>query len=128
MLLAIGLLSFTLVLLLTALYLPLAARFRLLDIPNHRSSHEFVTPGSGGMAIVAGLICGLLILLYAGYWPAGEEGMYMLGLLAALCTLGAWDDRHSVPVLPRLVLFCCFPLWRCFVFGRLPGLPTGCFR
>jgi Fuc2NAc and GlcNAc transferase len=127
MLLAIGLLSFTLVLLLTALYLPLAARFRWLDIPNHRSSHEFVTPGSGGMAIVAGLICGLLILLYAGYWPAGEEGMYMLGLLAALCTLGAWDDRHSVPVLPRLVLFLLLSALAVLCFWPSAGAPNWLF-
>jgi Fuc2NAc and GlcNAc transferase len=29
----------------------------------------------------------------------------MTGLLAALCGLGAWDDRHAVPVMPRLTAF-----------------------
>lgn len=89
----------------TVAYLPLASRLQMLDAPNHRSAHRLVTPSSGGLAIIVGVVSVLLVAMLTDRWAPGAGASVMLALLVALCVLGAWDDRRSIPVALRMVLF-----------------------
>jgi Fuc2NAc and GlcNAc transferase len=75
-----------------------AARLRLVEPPNARSSHARPTPSGGGLAIVAAsLPSGAWLFLRAdgGAWPM---------LLAALgiAAIGFWDDLRPLPKRLRL--------------------------
>ncbi len=71
-----------------------------LDTPNDRSLHVKPVPRSGGLAIMAGLLAGLLCLwllklpLVFGWL---EGGAFLLLLLISFV-----DDHRSLPALPRL--------------------------
>ncbi|WP_439102021.1 MraY family glycosyltransferase [Congregibacter sp.] len=100
-----GLLALLLSLLGTAVYLPLARRWRLLDAPNHRSAHAMVTPSSGGLVIVAAIVTSLLAAQLSGNYAGNRASAVMAGSLIAICFLGAWDDRRPLPVALRLPVF-----------------------
>lgn len=99
-------LAFIAVALLSALFVAmivrLAWRWRILDIPNQRSSHSIPTPRGGGLAIV--------LLTLAGWWCyafwGGTVPMSMVNVYtaaAALVALTGWiDDLRSLPNLFRL--------------------------
>lgn len=100
-----GLLALLLTLLSTAMYLPLARRLRFLDAPNHRSAHAEITPSSGGLAVVIAVAMTLCIAELSGGAVYGTTERLMLLLLLVLCAVGAWDDRHPLPVYLRLLAF-----------------------
>lgn len=72
-------------------------RRQILDLPNDRSSHSRPTPRGGGLALAPVMAVLLLALAWQGpLFPA------LLGLGAlALLAVSWWDDRHSLPPLPR---------------------------
>lgn len=73
-------------------------RKQILDLPNERSSHTLPTPRGGGLATTPVMA---LLLIAFGWRHDGIEGMALgLGALA-LMALSWWDDRWSLPVLPR---------------------------
>ncbi|MGA2059058.1 MAG: glycosyltransferase family 4 protein [Thermoguttaceae bacterium] len=88
--------------LIVAMIVRLAWRWRILDIPNRRSSHSIPTPRGGGLAIV--------LLTLAGWWCyafwGGKVPMTMVNVYtaaAALVALTGWfDDLYSLPNLFRL--------------------------
>lgn len=87
------------------LYLPLARRLAWVDAPNHRSSHERATPGSGGVAVIAALLVTLAVALFLEAPATGAPEAQLAWLLAAttaLCAMGAWDDRYPLPASLRL--------------------------
>lgn len=100
-----ALVALVLTLVMTAVYLPLARRWRFLDSPNHRSAHEVTTLSSGGLAIVVGITLTLQLAQLSGQAVLPRPDRMMQWLLVALCALGAWDDRRPVPVYVRLALF-----------------------
>ena len=53
------------------LYLLLARRLQLLDIPDERSSHELPTPHGGGVGIILAFSFGMLIAW--GQWPGSGQ-------------------------------------------------------
>jgi UDP-GlcNAc:undecaprenyl-phosphate GlcNAc-1-phosphate transferase len=73
----------------------LMIRRRVIDIPNERSSHTVPTPRGGGLAVVAAVGAGLLMLPH----PTGAVLLPLTGYAA----LGLADDVHGVPVKVRLV-------------------------
>lgn len=68
---------------------------QILDHPNERSSHSLPTPRGGGLATSPVMIAALLLTLS----PAGTLALGALALLA----ISWWDDRHTLPALPRFV-------------------------
>jgi len=63
--------------------------------------HRQPTPRTGGFAIAAGLLLGLLWLMHLAYVPAAEMGFVSVALLPVLLAGGVEDVRRHVP-----------PLWR----------------
>ncbi|MFT7289524.1 MAG: Fuc2NAc and GlcNAc transferase [Halieaceae bacterium] len=90
---------------LTALFLPLAHRWAWLDRPNDRSAHLEHTPSSGGLAVVLALLSALVLYLCIAGQSRDLTILWMGGLLAALCLLGAWDDRAPLPVRFRFCVY-----------------------
>ncbi len=85
------------------IYLPLATRL-WLDTPNARSSHHKPTPSSAGVVVVPVLVAVLLGAWFSGFWAVGYAECAALGGAAALCALGARDDRRSLSVRVRLLV------------------------
>lgn len=114
-------LAFLVSLLGSGIYLRLARRWQLLDIPNHRSAHTQPTPRGGGLGIFLGLFAAMLWLAAMGFdWP--QPYLVFTGLAALLVAAGLVDDRFNLPVLVRFALYagaCGVAVW--FVAGGLAG-------
>jgi UDP-N-acetylmuramyl pentapeptide phosphotransferase/UDP-N-acetylglucosamine-1-phosphate transferase len=92
-------LSFIVSFLVTPLFRRFGQGFRLLDVPNERSSHTVPTPRTGGIAILLGLIAGVAA---SGSLTSNPIGALLLGAV----TLGAvslYDDRRTLPRHSRLL-------------------------
>lgn len=71
-----------------------AEALRLVQIPNHRSSHVQPTPNGGGLGIVvAGSLAGVGLVLFSG-WVLGG---FVLGFAAVLAAVGLRDDMAHLP-------------------------------
>jgi len=75
-----------------------ARRWRLLDVPNHRSSHSSVIPRGGGVGVVVGALAGIAT---AREWSSGATAVVSGALVLAL--VGLIDDRVGLSALPRLL-------------------------
>ena len=75
----------------------------MLDQPGRRRSHVQPTPRGGGIGIVAAMLVCVPGALLTGTapWPAGLVAT-LAAALALVALVGWWDDRRSLPVLPRL--------------------------
>lgn len=80
-----------------------AARLGLMDVPNERSSHRSAIPRGGGLAIVAGVAAGTLLLGAFGEWPS-RPLQVALGGAAIIAILGAIDDFHPLNARYRLLV------------------------
>ena len=77
------------------------SRLYLLDHPNERSLHTEPTPRTGGVAILAGVISAIPVMLFANV--GASPIMWLMagaGLIAALSFL---DDRRGLPVVVRFL-------------------------
>lgn len=92
-----------LVLLLTGLVRRWLVRRQIMDTPNARSSHSLPTPRGGGLAVVPVVIAGWAV--HGGPLPWHAPGVEAVVLLAAalLAAVSWWDDRHTLPPLPRFL-------------------------
>ncbi len=73
---------------------------RLLDIPNHRSSHTTPTPRGGGIAIVAGTSGAVFFTYLSGQTP-GEILLFLVpGVIMAI--IGVLDDFIDLNIRIRL--------------------------
>lgn len=99
-----------------------AETLRLVQIPNHRSSHVRPTPTGGGLGmVVAGSMAGLGLVLFFG-WVVGGV---VLGLAAMLAGVGLCDDVARLPTRVRFgvqVVVCAGGL---IALGDLPALALG---
>jgi UDP-N-acetylmuramyl pentapeptide phosphotransferase/UDP-N-acetylglucosamine-1-phosphate transferase len=77
-----------------------ALRHAVLDHPNARSSHAVAVPRGGGLAVAACLACGLLSF---GLQRSSISLLLAAGAIALIGAVGWIDDRHSLPVGPRLI-------------------------
>lgn len=84
---------------------PLLIRYALAR-PNARSSHTTPTPQGGGIAVLLGVILGLVVVLLIA--PPGGEAwrslLVVLGGAMVLALIGAWDDIRPLPASLRLIL------------------------
>jgi Fuc2NAc and GlcNAc transferase len=75
-----------------------AEALRLVQAPNHRSSHVQPTPNGGGLGIVvAGSLAGVCLVLFSGW----TLGWFVLGLSALLAAVGLLDDIQHLPARVR---------------------------
>jgi Fuc2NAc and GlcNAc transferase len=110
-------------LVLTGLVRRYALAANLLDVPNSRSSHTRVTPRGGGLAIVAALLAGLVILAGLRVVPSQLAWAALIGggLVAAT---GFLDDRGHVHPALRLAAHFAAAGVVLVALGGLPPLPV----
>jgi Fuc2NAc and GlcNAc transferase len=131
-------LAFIAVALISALFVAmlvrLAWRWRILDIPNQRSSHSIPTPRGGGLAIVLLTLTGWgCYAFWGGTVPMAMVNLYTAA--AALIALTGWiDDLRSLPNLFRLsvhlaatllLLLCGGIAWRSLELPFIGDLALG---
>jgi Fuc2NAc and GlcNAc transferase len=93
----------------------------LLDIPNERSSHSVPTPRGGGLAIVAVVLAGLLILAWAG--EVAPRLAIALGGGGVLVAVVGWlDDRRGVRPSARVLVHAAAAGWTVAWLGGMPDL------
>ena len=99
-----------------------AEALRLVQMPNHRSSHVQPTPNGGGLGIVvAGSLSGFGLVLFSGWILGG----FVHGLAAVLAAVGLRDDIKHLPARVRFgvqVVVCAGLL---MALGDLPALYLG---
>lgn len=71
----------------------------VLDVPNERSSHAVPVPRGGGIAVLCGILAGLVV---ADVWR-GEVRWVAVAGVVALAVVGFVDDRRGLGVLVRLI-------------------------
>ena len=78
-----------------------ASRLHVLDHPNERSLHTRATPRTGGVAILAGVSAGFVLL---ALWEEMGNFLPWFGLSAAImAALSFMDDRRGLSVRVRLL-------------------------
>ncbi|MCX2981177.1 glycosyltransferase family 4 protein [Halieaceae bacterium IMCC14734] len=90
--------------LLCFVYLQLARRWQIIDLPNARSAHEKPIPRGGGIAIILTWNATLL----AGYYWLGAGDMPLVMLVTAslaVAVAGFWDDVAALPAFNRLLVY-----------------------
>lgn len=86
--------------LLTMIQVHLSRRSRLVDVPDHRSSHQRITQTSGGISCLVACSTGVIVLL-----DAQERGqLYAVSVCLLLALAGLLDDLYSLPAIARLGL------------------------
>jgi len=80
-------------------------RVRVMDLPNDRSSHTLPTPKSGGIAIVATFLIGVVVIfLFADKSLIRQD--YFLGFVVSallIAGISLYDDVHDKPFIIKLV-------------------------
>ncbi len=88
-----------------------SSRFHLLDHPNERSLHTRLTPRTGGLAIVTGMMAGIFATL-AWQWVCGvrcqaTEGLlgavtfWLISLVLMVMIVSFIDDLKGLPIIFR---------------------------
>lgn len=111
----------------------IAARWRLVDLPNRRSAHALPTARGGGVAIVATTVLAAVSLAFR--WPPSAVAILAGVLLPAVvvAVIGIIDDIQPLPALLRLLIQVAVAAWSTAVLGPLgefvwpgqPPLPLG---
>lgn len=99
-----------------------AEALRLVQAPNHRSSHVQPTPSGGGLGIVvAGSLAGIALVLFSGW----TLGWFVLGFAALLAAVGLRDDIQHLPARVRFGVQVVVCVGLLMVLGDLPALSIG---
>lgn len=77
-------------------------RLRILDIPGDRSLHDVPVPRTGGFAILAGMLAGIVGLFLSG--KAVQLSAWTGGALFALVLVSMLDDLYDLHAFPRLAI------------------------
>jgi Fuc2NAc and GlcNAc transferase len=96
-----------------------AEALRLVQAPNHRSSHDHPTPNGGGLGIVvAGSLAGVGLGLFSGW----TISWFVLGLGALLAAVGLRDDIQHLPARVRFGVQVAVCAGLLFALGDLPSI------
>lgn len=111
-----SLLAFSVTLVLEPAVIRRLKRRGILDFPGHRSNHTVPTPRGGGIAVMAGVLVGVLV----------AQSLLALGLLVGILIaagVGALEDVRGVPIVPRLLLtsVAALALLAALAFAGLPA-------
>ena len=79
-----------------------AARLRLVDLPNNRSSHKDPRPRGGGAGILVGVVVAL-VLSSVVHVVVPHTVWLLVGAAALLGLVGMWDDMRGLSVSFRLL-------------------------
>ena len=111
--------------LLTPLLASWARRRNYLDVPNHRSSHIVATPRIGGIALVLGVLGGMVVLYLSGDAPGAGVAPVLAGAVA-IALLGLVDDFQQLSALVRLAVQTAVAIAVVMTSGdaALPGLAS----
>ncbi len=78
------------------LYFKIADKYNIIDKPNQRSSHNYITIRGGGIVYwLAGVLFSVVYL---------PESIYFLIGLTLICGVSFWDDISSLPNKVRIVI------------------------
>jgi len=92
----------------TRLLIPVLER-RVVDTPNHRSSHTRPTPRGGGLGLMAGIVLGWAMVLFAAIGPGMGDGAEtsrpLLWLLALVAGIGLAAVSFLDDLKPRSARF-----------------------
>ena len=110
---------------LTPLFASWARRRNYLDVPNHRSSHVVATPRIGGIALVLGVLGGVVVLYLSGNGLGVGLPPVLAGALA-IALLGLVDDFQHLSALVRLAVQTAVAIAVVMTSGdaALPGLAS----
>jgi Fuc2NAc and GlcNAc transferase len=103
-----------------------AEHLRLVDAPNHRSSHVLPTPRGGGLGIVlAGLASGVWLVLVRG--PVDARLCIVIALSLLIAVVGLWDDIRPLPARVRFGVQVAVCGGLLIVLGGLPPALASAF-
>ena len=96
----------------------------IMDIPNHRSSHEVPTPRGGGVAFI---ITFLMAIPFVGDYDAFISPVCIALAGAGLCVavLGFFDDRRHIAARWRLFGHFGAGIFALYCLGGLPAISFG---
>lgn len=102
-----------------------AQHLRLIQAPNHRSSHEIPTPSGGGLGIViSATALGAALLLHPGMEDGMRLGLFLLtGTM--LAAMGLIDDRAHLSARSRLSLQVLIVGATLLGIGAIPFVESG---
>ncbi len=114
--------TFLLSAVLCGIYLRLAHSWRILDVPNGRSSHSLPTPHGGGMALLLAFAAGVFaaVPLYGGW----ERSFPLLsGAALLLAAIGLLDDLRGLAIRLRLLAYSaiCLSVTIVLLWSALPS-------
>lgn len=96
-----------------------AEALRLVQPPNHRSSHVQPTRNGGGLGIVvAGSLAGIALVLFSGW----TLGWFLLGIAALLAAVGLRDDMAHLPARVRFCVQVVVCVGLLVALGDMPAL------
>lgn len=101
-----------------------ARRWRILDVPNERSSHASPTPRGGGLPIVVLALCAVGAAAGAGL-ISGPSALCLVIAGLAVAAMGLWDDLRSLPVALRFSVQSAAAILVMAGAGRFHPLPPG---
>ncbi|GIW80271.1 MAG: undecaprenyl-phosphate alpha-N-acetylglucosaminyl 1-phosphate transferase [Gemmatales bacterium] len=96
--------AFILALFSTALWIRIAPRFHLLDVPAGRKEHKSPTPTAGGIAVFVSFSIGYCLL--ASFASTFRPDWSLLVASSMLVLVGLLDDRFSLSWQSRLLVQC----------------------
>ena len=85
-------------------FVGVTAPLRLLDHPNARSLHQRPIPKTGGLAVLAGIMVGVLLMMFAITDPPIRTVGFVLAGLAPLALVSFLDDRQGVAARWRILI------------------------
>ena len=85
-------------------FVGVTAPLRLLDHPNARSLHKRPIPKTGGLAVLAGIMVGVLLMMFAITDPPIRTVGFVLAGLAPLALVSFLDDRQGVAARWRILI------------------------
>ena len=94
---------------------------QLLDMPDHRSSHDVPTPRGGGLGIVVAVTAATIWSAYTGRVD-GDLALALCGPLA-IAAIGFVDDHGHVPAWTRLLVHAAAGIWVLAWLGGAPAIP-----
>jgi len=90
--------------LLCGVYLRLALRWKIMDVPNERSSHQHPTPRGGGLPLMLAFFLGVALVFGPSVFWYSQYSAALQGTLF-LTLLGLVDDNWTLSARPRFFAY-----------------------